>query len=115
MRSRPRQGDVWWVDLGTPIGHEQGYRRPGVVVSADAFNRLKEDLVFVVPTTTRERGKPYHVRLDPRASGLPKVCWAQVEDLRSVSLARLQEHIGEVDEATLSEIGEIIRMLMGLP
>ena len=115
MTSRPRKGDVWWIDLGTPIGHEQGYRRPGVVVSADAFNRLKEDLVFVVPVTTRERGKPYHVKIKPGSSGLTKLCWAQVEDLRSISLARLREHAGEVDESTLGEIGEIIRMLMGLP
>jgi mRNA interferase MazF len=84
-------------------------------VRADAFNRLKEDLVFVVPVTTRERGKPYHIKIKPGDSGLPKVCWAQVEDLRSVSLARLQEHVGEVDEGTLAEIGEVIRMLMGLP
>jgi mRNA interferase MazF len=114
VTSRPRQGDVWWIDLRTPVGNEQGYRRPAVVVSADAFNRLKEDLVFVVPMTTRERGKPYHVKIDPLASGLTKMCWAQVEDLRSVSLARLQEHVGEVDEGTLAEIGEIIRLLMGL-
>lgn len=115
MTSRPRQGDVWWVDLGEPIGHEQGYRRPAVVVSADAFNRLREDLVFVVPLTTRERGKPYHVEIRPGGSGVDRLCWAQVEDLRSVSLARLREHVGEVNEDTLLEIGEIIRMLMGLP
>jgi mRNA interferase MazF len=86
-----------------------------VVVSADAFNRLKEELVFVVPTTTRDRGKPYHVKIEPRAAGLVTACWAQVEDLRSVSLSRLHEHVGEVDEGTLAEIGEVIRMLMGLP
>jgi mRNA interferase MazF len=115
VTSRPRQGDVWWIDFGTPIGHEQGYRRPGVVVSADAFNRLKEDLVFVVPITTRKRGKPYHVEIETGTSGLGKACWAQVEDLRSVSHARLREHVGDVDDGTLAEIGEIIRMLMGLP
>ncbi len=113
--SRPRQGDIWWVDLGTPLGHEQRYRRPAIVVSADAFNRLKEDRVLVVPLTSRERRKPYHVRIDPGSSGISNVSWAQVEDLRSVPLARLRDHIEEVDEQTLTEIGEIIRMLMGLP
>lgn len=71
--------------------------------------------MFVVPMTTRQRGKPYHVKIDARSSGLTRTCWAQIEDLRSVSLARLHEHAGAVDEDTLTEIGEIIRMLMGLP
>jgi mRNA interferase MazF len=29
------QGEVWWADLGDPIGSEPGYRRPVVIVGLD--------------------------------------------------------------------------------
>lgn len=33
------QGEVWWADLGEPLGSGPGYRRPVLVVQGDAFNR----------------------------------------------------------------------------
>ncbi|MDQ3421847.1 MAG: type II toxin-antitoxin system PemK/MazF family toxin, partial [Actinomycetota bacterium] len=45
------RGEIWLVDFGTPIGHEQGYRRPAMIVSADRMNTSKAGLVIVVPLT----------------------------------------------------------------
>ncbi|MSP72377.1 MAG: type II toxin-antitoxin system PemK/MazF family toxin [Myxococcales bacterium] len=33
------QGDLWWPDLGEPIGSEPGDRRPVIIVQGNAFNR----------------------------------------------------------------------------
>jgi len=45
-----RQGDIWLVSLDPGEGHEQHGRRPVLVVSADAFNRLTR-VPIVVPIT----------------------------------------------------------------
>jgi mRNA interferase MazF len=34
-----QQGDIYWVDLGEPIGSSPGFRHPHVVVQNDDFNR----------------------------------------------------------------------------
>ncbi|MDP2234535.1 MAG: type II toxin-antitoxin system PemK/MazF family toxin, partial [Actinomycetota bacterium] len=46
------QGDVWWADLGEPVGSQPGFRRPVVVVQSDSFNRSRIPTVVCVPLTS---------------------------------------------------------------
>lgn len=103
---RVRQGDIWWADLGEPIGREQGYARPAVVVSNDIFNRLVRDPVLAVPLTTRFRGWDTHIEIAPEETGLQKTSWAMVEQLRALSPERFGTRIGVVPPDALSEIGD---------
>lgn len=60
----PKRWDIVEVDFGTPVGHEQGKRRPAVVVSEatvsclvvsnDPFNE-KTELVTVCPISSTQR------------------------------------------------------------
>ncbi len=111
----PRLGEVWLVDLSPTRGHEQAGRRPALVVSADGFNRSAAGLVFMMPFTTRKRGIPTHVAVDPPAGGLREVSWARCEDLRSVSIERLGESpLGVVGSEVLGAVAERLRLLLGL-
>ena len=99
-RERARRGDVWWVDFGDPIGHEQGYRRPAVVVSHDRLNASRAGVVFVTPLTTANRSLPTHVEVTPSASnGLSQTSYAKTEDTKSVSMLRLERRLGEASPA----------------
>ena len=49
------QGDVWWADLGEPVGSEPGFRRPVIVVQGDSFNRSALRTVVTVPLTSNLR------------------------------------------------------------
>jgi mRNA interferase MazF len=103
------------VDFGRPIGSEPAaHRRPAVVVSEDAFNQIGAGLVIVVPTTTRERGIPYHVKIGPGASGLRATSWAKAEGVRSVSKLRLVEYLGHVEEGALEQVELALLRLLGL-
>ncbi|MQA86456.1 MAG: type II toxin-antitoxin system PemK/MazF family toxin [Streptosporangiales bacterium] len=102
------------TDFSQPIGHEQGFRRPAVVVSADGFNASGLDLAVVVPVTTRKRNWSMHVELEPGESGLRDVSWAKVEDIKSVSTLRLVHQLGVVDPLVLDRIGAIARVLLDL-
>ncbi|MFZ2447767.1 MAG: type II toxin-antitoxin system PemK/MazF family toxin [Syntrophobacteraceae bacterium] len=56
----PRRGDVITIDLDPVKGHEQGGRRPALVLSADDYNRIV-GLALVVPITMKAKGYPFEV------------------------------------------------------
>jgi mRNA-degrading endonuclease toxin of MazEF toxin-antitoxin module len=43
-----RQGDIWLVDLDPIRGHEQAGRRPVLIVSPDAFNRVNPPICLPI-------------------------------------------------------------------
>jgi mRNA interferase MazF len=102
------------VDFGTPIGHEQGYRRPAVVVSDDRLNRSRAELAIVVPVTTTRRGLPSHVEIEPGSAGLAEVSYAKGEDIKSVSTQRLTRRLGTVPPDRLDSIERVLRLLLRL-
>ncbi|CAN5662970.1 MAG: type II toxin-antitoxin system PemK/MazF family toxin [Actinomycetota bacterium] len=109
-----RQGDVWLVDFGVPVGREQGYRRPSVVVSSDMLNSGPGGVVVVVPVTTAHRGLPSHVEVEAYISGLDEVSYAKCEDVKSISVERLERRFGAVPPEVLARIRQILRYLFEL-
>lgn len=90
----PPRGEIWMADFGTPIVHEQGYRRPAVVVSADRMNSSRAGLAIVVPMTPTRRGLSSHIEVEPGESGLREASCAKCEDVKSVSIERLTHRLG---------------------
>jgi|SRR3989344_2124833 len=109
----PRRGEIWWVDRGTPMGHDQGGNRPALILSVNPFIR-GPDLVGGLPLTTRAKHICSHVAVPPPEGGLSEPSFIQCEDIRFVSRARLMERIGQVTPTTLRSAETIIRYLLGL-
>jgi mRNA interferase MazF len=110
----PRQGEVWLVALDPVRGREQGGRRPCVVVSADAYNRLPIEMVVVVPITTRDRGLRAQPPIQSARSGLSGPSFARPEDVRAISAGRLVRALGRVDDDELRAIQAVLRRFFGL-
>ncbi len=110
----PRRTDVWLIDFGDPVGHEQSGRRPAVVVSSNDLNDSKAGVTIVVPTTTAARGLPSHIEIDPRDSGLDETSYAKCEDVKSISEQRLIARLGAVGEETMFQIARALRFLLEL-
>jgi mRNA interferase MazF len=108
------RGEVWFADLGHPVGREQSVRRPVVVVSSDLMNDGPTGVVVVVPVTTADRGLPSHIELDPSESGLPQISFAKAEDVRTISEERLGEVVGRLGPAPMHEISQALRLLLEL-
>lgn len=58
----PERGDLVYLDFNPQSGHEQAWRRSGIVLSPQAFN-LVTGFVAVCPITSQEKGYPFEVRL----------------------------------------------------
>lgn len=110
----PRFGEVWQADLDPAIGHEQAGTRPVIVVSADPFNENSSRLAIVVPVTRTDRGNPFNVPIDPQAGGLRYRSFAMCEMIRSISNDRIHYRIGTIDQHSMDEIGDRLKVLLGL-
>ena len=109
-------GDVVTVDFGMPIGSEAGFRRPGIVVTADAFLRFRPTTVFVVPLTSTRRTFPSHVEIEPDANNQLRVTsYAPVEQLRAVAVERCSAPGGNVGQTVIHQILDILAMITGMP
>lgn len=107
-----RRGELWLLDLGEPVGHEQGWRRPGLVVSSDRWNR-HASTVTVLPLTRTRHDLPTRVEIEPDAlNGLDATSYARCEDIRSVSERRLVHAIGRVDPVVLAKVARTLTLFL---
>jgi mRNA interferase MazF len=97
------QGDVWWADLGEPVGSEPGFRRPVVVVQGDSFNRSRIATVVCIPLTSNLRlaDAPGNVLLERDTTGLSKDSVANVSQPVTLDRASLTERVGKLADAKL--------------
>lgn len=60
----PARGDVVWLTLEPRVGHEQGGRRPAVVLSPEPYN-ARIGLALLCPVSRQVKGYPFEVELPP--------------------------------------------------
>ena len=109
------QGEVWWADLGDPVGSAPGFRRPILVVQGDAFNRSRIATVVCVPLTSNLKWAeaPGNVLLEPRDSGLPKQSVVNVSQLVTLDRTSLSERVGKLPRQKLSLVLSGIDVVLG--
>ena len=110
------RGEVWWADLGEPIGAEPGYRRPVVVVQSDAFNRSRIDTTIAVILTSNRQllDAPGNVLIQAKQSGLSKDSVANVSQLVTLDFVTLTERVGRVPMRLLARIDDGLRLVLSL-
>lgn len=105
----PAQGDLVWVDFNPQAGHEQGGRRPALVLSPKSYNQLV-GLALVCPVTSRIKGYPFEVNLP---KGLPITGTILSDHVKSQDWhARKAELFAKVDEQTLNSVLQLSRSLL---
>lgn len=109
-----RQGDVYWVDLGTPLGSGPGFMRPYVVVQNDLFNKSRIGTVVLCGLTSNlgraeVRG---NVLLDEGEAELPKRSVVNISQLYTVDKSDLVEKIGSLSPENLLRVVQGIQLLL---
>jgi mRNA interferase MazF len=102
------------ADPGLALGHEQGGRRPYLVISVDRMNRAPVELVIAVPLTTTDWTNPLHIRIEPAESGLGRVSYAMPEMARSLSATRFRRRLCRVPVETVDAAARHTGVLIGL-
>jgi mRNA interferase MazF len=100
------------LDFGEPLGHEQGWQRPALVVSSDGWNR-HATILTVLPLTRTKHDLPTRIEIEPNpANGLRQTSYARCEDIRSVSEGRFVRRLGAVDLAVMQSLARVIRIFL---
>ena len=107
-----QQGDIVFLDFNPSEGHEPKNKRPAVVVSSTRVNYMT-NLVLLAPVISTDNKFPLHV---PIALGNVITGFVQCEALRALDLRsrRGVEHVGELDDDTLSAILEAVGVVVGI-
>lgn len=110
------RGDIFWADLGDPIGSEPGNRRPVLVVQADEFNgsRLATVIVLSITTNLNLKNVPGCVLLSSSETGLPKDSICNVTQIKTIDRRRVDEHVGQLDDAALFMVDNVMKRVLGL-
>ena len=110
------RGAIWWADLAEPGGSEPDFRRPLLIVQADAFNRSRIQTVVAVVLTSNLRlvEAPGNVLIPARASGLPKDSVANVSQVITIDRDFLREPAGKLDARILRQVEDGLRLVLHL-
>jgi mRNA interferase MazF len=109
-----QQGDIYWVDLGEPMGSEPGFRHPHVVVQNDVFNgsRIHTVVVCALTSNLQRAEAPGNVLLKPGEANLPKQSVVNVSQIFTVDKRQLEEKIGSLSTLRVREILDGIRLVL---
>ena len=103
---------IYEVDFGNPIGHEQGSRRPAIVVSENH----SETCIVIPLTSVMERASlPYTIQVNStKSTNLRQNSIAIVFQIRAVSSARFGRMIGIIEEYQIKALKAMIREMLEL-
>jgi mRNA interferase MazF len=109
------QGEIWWADLGEPIGSAPGFRRPVLVVQCDAINASSIGTVVCVPLTSNLKwgGAPGNVILRAGITGLPKDSVANVSLVVALDKQQLSERVRKIPRRLLDLVIAGIDVILG--
>ena len=106
----PDSGDLVWLTLDPQAGHEQGGRRPALVLSPRIYNP-KSGLALVCPITHQAKGYPFEVSV-PSGCGVTGVVLA--DQLKSLDWkARQAAKIGRLPADALQDVLARLAPLLG--
>ena len=109
------QGEIWWAELGAPVGSAPGFRRPVLVVQGDAFNHSRIATVVCVPLTSNLKwaDAPGNVMIKAKDSGLDRDSVANASGVVALDKGQLIERVGKVTARKLALVLAGIDVVLG--
>jgi len=109
-----QQGDIYWVDLGDPIGSAPGYRHPHVVIQNNDFNhsRIRTVVVCALTSNLKRAQAPGNVLLDPGEANLSKSSVVNISQIFTVDRSQLDEKFGTLSPQRVRQILDGLYLLL---
>jgi mRNA interferase MazF len=111
-----QRGEIWWADLPEPTGATPGYRRPVLLIQAEAFtqSRIATIIAVIITSNLRIATAPGNVLLRATESGLPKDSVINVSQIVTLDKQALDERVGHITATTLTDVEDGIRLVLDL-
>jgi len=108
-----RQGEVFWADVGDPLGSAPSFRRPFVIIQNNVLNqtRLRTVLMCALTTNLKLATGVGNVLLDAGEADLPRQSVVNVSQVFTIDKGYLNESIGQLSRSRVREILDGLRLL----
>ena len=108
------RGEIRWANIETAdqvVGHEQGNRRPALILSNEHFNATSQlVIVALIGSSSVNRGRSTSLRI--QSVQMPNhPSWVLADQVRTLSAKRMGELIGKMSD---TEIMSVVRILFRL-
>jgi mRNA interferase MazF len=109
-----KQGDIYWVDLGSPSGSAPGFTHPHLVIQNNLFNQSKLNTVVMCSLTSnvKRAEAPGNVLLRKGEANLKKKSVVNITQIVTVDKADLKEKIGTLSSSRINQVVEGIKLLI---
>ncbi|MDT0619639.1 MULTISPECIES: type II toxin-antitoxin system PemK/MazF family toxin [Spectribacter] len=111
-----KRGELWWASLPDPVGSGPGFRRPVLIVQANAFNdsRISTVIVAVVTSNLALENAPGNVRLSKADSSLPKASIVNISQLLTLDRSLLTDRLKAIPGKTMQKVDAGLQLALGL-
>lgn len=110
-----QRGEVYFADLSPVVGSEQGGIRPVLVIQNDIGNKFSPTVIVAAITAQIQKAKlPTHVEIKARQHGLERNSVILLEQVRTLDKQRLTDKITTLDDTTMKEINQALKISLGL-
>lgn len=111
-----KRGEVWWASLPDPVGSGPGFRRPVLVVQANAFSesRIATVIVAVITSNLALAEAPGNVRLSRSESGLPQPSVVNISQIMTVDKTVLRSKVRALPSTVVQQVEEGLRLVLSL-
>ena len=110
-----KRGDIYYANLNSVVGSEQGGHRPVLIIQNDVGNKYSPTVIVAAITSQISKAKlPTHVEISGKEFNLDKDSVLLLEQLRTIDKRRLKEKVTHLSEDTMAREDEAVRISLGL-
>ncbi len=111
-----RRGEIYLVAFDPTVGYEIQKTRPALVIQNDIGNQYSPlTIVAAITSKISEVAYPVEVGIAPsRSNGLTLQSAIRLDQIRTVDRQRLIKRLGAVDNQSLHQVNQAIRISLGL-
>ena len=106
---RPESGEIWIVNFEPQVGYEIKKKRPALVVSLNTYHLNSIRVVIPLRSNIPQWNILFHPIQANKENGLHVPSFADVSQLRCVSLERFKGHLGFLQDQHVGIVREIIK------
>lgn len=110
-----KRGDIYFANLDPTLGAEIRKKRPVLIVSNDANNKIAKTVTIAPITSNVKKVYPFEVLLETSESGLIKTSKARCHQIRTISKTRIDnQKAGCLDKKLMLKIDSAIKIHLDL-